>query len=69
MSGVTLGVLRAAMKMVVAADGVGDGTASPDTRRQLAARASGWASMTTVRANHVIDASGVYGFGDFMGES
>ena len=41
------------MKAIFAADGVGDGTATPFTRRQFAARASGGTSVTTIRTNDV----------------
>ena len=61
MGGVAFGVLRAAVQMVAAADGVGDGTASPHARRQLAASASRRTSVTTIWAYHVVDGGGTGG--------
>ena len=58
MGGVAFGVLGAAVEMVAAADGVGDGTASPHARRQLAASAARRTRVTTVWANHVVDGGG-----------
>ena len=68
MGGVAFGVLRAAVQMVAAADGVGDGTASPHARRQLAASAACRTRVTTVGAYHVSDGGGTGGRGRHVEE-
>ena len=59
--GVAFGVLGAAVEMIAAADSVGDRTASPHARRQLAASAARRTRVTTVGANHVVDGGGTGG--------
>ena len=57
MSCVADGVLRTAMKAIFAADGIGDGTATPFTGWQFAASASGGTSVATIRTNNVAGSS------------
>lgn len=69
MDGITGCILRAAMQMVFAADGVGNRTAAPAAIWQLTTSASGWTSVAAVGTNHVAYIRGLDWLSDFMRES